>query len=202
PLASEPLVRGRDSFLDDTGTTFLTIIARLRPDRTPDRSTAELRAVQPAIREATLGQIGKFGSRAALERYLKAPFVLAPGATGYSGAGDLRGRYERPLVAILVVVGLLLLIASVNVSNLLVARAIARRHELSVRLALGASRWRLARQLLVESALLCAAGAAAGIVLAAWTGQILVAQISTRANPVFLDLSIDGRVLAFTLAVP
>jgi predicted lysophospholipase L1 biosynthesis ABC-type transport system permease subunit len=104
-------------------------------------------------------------------------------------------------MTLMLVVAFLLLIASVNVANLLAARAIARRHELSLRLALGASRGRLVRQLLAESAVLYGLGAGGGLVLAAWTSRALVGQISTSANPVFLDVSIDGRILVFTLGI-
>src|SRR5206468_3497726 len=168
----------------------------LRPDQQLDVATAGLRRVQSQIREATLGDIGKFGSRASIDRYLKAPFVLASGATGYSGARDLRGLYERPLLTIMVVVATLLLIACVNVANLLVARAISRRHELSLRLALGASRWRLLRQLLTESVVLYGIGAVFGLTLAMWSSRAIVRLLSTPTDIVFLDLSLDGRVLA------
>lgn len=200
PVATEPMVRGHDSFLDDSGITFLTIIARLRRDQSLDGATAGLRRVQPRIREATMGDLGKFGNRAAADRYMSAPFVLAPGATGYAGARDLRGIYERPLLTIMAVVALLLVIACVNVASLLVARSIARRRELSLRLALGASRGRLVRQLLTESAVLYAAGAAIGLALATWISRLLVSLMSTPVNPIVLDLSIDRRILAFTVA--
>jgi predicted permease len=201
PIASEPLVRRNDSFLDDSGVTFLTIIARLGADQTIDTATAGLRRVQPEIREATLGEIGRFGSRAPSYRYLRAPFVRSNAATGYAGARDLRAAYEKPLLTIMVVVALLLLIACVNVGNLLGARAVVKQHELSVRLALGASRWQLVRQLLAESIVLYSAGAALGLAVARWSSHLLVRLLSTPANTVFLDLSLDGRVLAFTLAV-
>jgi len=201
PIGTEPLVRGADSFLDNSGVTFLTMIARLGTSQSRDVATAGLRQVQSQIREATLGDIGRFGSRDAIDRYLKAPFALMPGGTGFAGARDLRALYQRPLLTLMLVVALLLLIACVNVANLLAARAIARRHELSLRLALGASRGRLVRQLLAESIVLYGIGAAGGLLLATWTSGALVHQLATAANPVFLEVSIDGRILAFTVGI-
>jgi putative ABC transport system permease protein len=201
PIGTEPLVRGGDSFLDDSGITFLTMLARLGPNQSAEMATAGLRQVQSRIREATLGDIGRFGSREAIERYLAAPFALVPGATGFAGARDLRALYQRPLLTLLVVVGLLLFIACVNVANLLAVRTIARRHELSLRLALGASRGRLVRQLLAESLVLYGIGAASGLLIAVWGGRTLVGQLSTSVETVFLDASIDGRVLAFTVVI-
>jgi predicted permease len=198
PLANEPLIRGRDTFLANTGTRFLSIMARLRPGQSLETATAGLRRVQSRIREATLGDLAQFQNKQAVDRYLKDPFTVVSAATGNS---DLRGDYQRPLLTIMVVVALVLLIACVNIANLLLARATARGHELSVRLALGASRWRLVRQLFTESLVLSSTGAAFGLLLAAWSSRILVRQLSTAANTVFLDLSIDGRLLAFTVGI-
>ena len=197
PLADEPLVRGRDSFVNGEGVNFLTIIARLRPAQSIESAAAGLDAVRPQIRAATLGAIGQFG-HPAVDRYLTAPFALAPGATGYS---VIRDQYQRPLMTILAIVAVLLLIACVNVANLLAARAIARRPELAMRLALGAPRWRLLRQLLTESAVLYAAGAALGLAIAALASRTLVNQIASPVDRVFLDVSLDVRVLLFTVAV-
>ena len=200
PLADEPLSRGRDSYLDSVSTSFLTVIARLRPDQSIDTATTTLRQVQPQIRDSTIGELGNFGS-AAVERYLQESFRLLPAARGFDGSADFHSRYERPLWTMMVVAGLVLLIACVNVANLLLARATVRRHELSLRVALGESRWGLARQLLTESALLSVSGTVAGLLVAAWSSRVLVRQLSTSANTVFLDMSIDGRIVMFTVAI-
>ena len=110
-------------------------------------------------------------------------------------------RFQAPLVAMIAVVGLVLMIACANIANLLLARALARRQELSVRMALGASRWQLAGLLIGESVLLAVAGAALGLVFAEWSGPLLVGQIGTWRDTVVLDLSPDWRVLGFTAGV-
>ena len=169
-------------------------MARLKPGQSIDAAATALRGVQQPIREATLPD----WPAKELKDYLTDAFTLKPAATGDS---TLRRRYRQPLVILMVVVALVLLIACANIANLLLARAAARRHELSVRVALGASRWRLVRQLLTESLVLAAAGAAGGLVIAQWASRLLVSQLSTPANHVFLDLGLDWRVLSFTVGV-
>lgn len=191
PLAAEPLVRPRSHALDGRSIWWMNIMARLKPGVTAEQATAQLRAFQPGIREATMPQGRTADAR---HEYLSDPFALVPAPQGRS---PLRRQYEAPLTAILWVVALVLLIACANIANLLIARASIRRHELTLRLALGASRFRVARQLLAEGVLLAAAGALLGALLAGWGSRALVAQLSNFAIAVRLDLGLDWRVLGF-----
>ena len=118
-----------------------------------------------------------------------------------TGNSSLRGRFETPLFAMVVAVGLVLLVACANIASLLLARALARRRELSVRLALGSSRWRIARLLFIESLIVAVTGAAFGLMFAKWSSALLVQQLSTWESTVSLDLALDWRVLAFTAAL-
>ncbi len=197
PLETEPLIHVKRSTLR---TSPLLVMLRLKPGQSAAAGTAILRSLQPAIlgvTPETLSTVRPPHNREA--------FTLVSAAAGTSlpvrGPLGLRQSYARPLLTILVVVLLVLVIACVNIANLLLARATARRHELSVRLALGAPRVRLARQLLIESLVLAALGAIGGLVIAAWGSQALVAQLSTPIDRITLDLSFDWRVLAFTAGI-
>jgi len=195
PLAAEGAIRGAESALDGRSSWWLQVMVRLKRGQTAPMAEATLNRSLAAIRDATMPLDANAERRA---RYLNEPFVLAGAASGVS---SLRTRFAQPLTILMIVVAAVLLIACANIANLMLARATSRRHEMTVRLALGASRFRLGCQLFVESLLLAILGAAAGLALARFGAALLVAQLGPGSGAVALDLSIDWRVLGFTAAV-
>jgi predicted permease len=195
PLDTEALTDRRPPHMDSRYWPWLQIMARLAPHETPEALTSTLRLEQPHIREATMPDFRRAQDR---DRFLSKPWTVRPAPAGVS---RLRRQYEPALMTLFGVVSLVLLIACANIAVLLLARTAARRYELSVRLALGASQRRLVRQLLVESLLLSAIGAVIGLAFAQWGARLLVAQLSNWYYTVFVDLSLDGRVLGVTAAV-
>jgi predicted permease len=194
PLAAEAAIRGRESALDGRSSWWLQLMIRLKPNQTLDEGTAALNAVRQAVREATMPPTYTAEYRAT---YLDDDddFRLVAAAEGIS---TLRDRFEQPLTIIIIVAGAVLLIACTNIANLMLARAASRRHEMSVRLALGASRARLACQVFAEGLLLAIGGAAAGLAMVRLGAALLIHQLGSAAGPVTLDVPIDWRVLGFT----
>ena len=188
PIAAAGLVRG-PGFLEGRATWWLRVMFRLKPDQTPASANALLATLTPAIRQAT--QPAEWSP----DRYLREGLAVLPAPQGVS---SLRRAYARPLAILMAVVFVVLLIACANLANLLLARAAARQPELSLRVALGASRGRIARQLLIESLLIALAGASGGLVLARITSQTLVRALSTINTTVHLDIALDWRSLTFT----
>jgi putative ABC transport system permease protein len=174
---------------------WLSIIGRLKPGWTVPRASADLRTISPGIMEATVPNAYQ---PALAKRFLQNKLFVKDAGTGIS---QLRVDYEHPLWLLMAITGLVLLIACGNLANLLLARATAREREIAVRLALGASRFRLVRQLIAESLLLAMAGSALGIAIALSLSHALVEFIATADNPLFVDLALDGRVLLFTMGL-
>src|SRR2546430_1215138 len=169
----------------------VTVMGRLRPGWTLQRDSLWLDAVSPGIFEAT-ALTGY--STETIETYKR--FRLAAYAAA-GGVSWLRTQYDSSLQLLLAITALVLLIACANLANLMLARASAREHEVAVRLALGASRSRLLRQLLAESALLAAIGTVLGIYLAQFLSRILVWSLSTESGSVRLAVETDWRALLF-----
>ena len=130
--------------------------------------------------------------------YLARKTSLEPGRTGYS---TVRNQFGDPLRVLMGLVGLLLAIACASVANLLLARGIARRQEIAVRLAIGAKRARIFRQLVTESLVVTLAGAAIGVILASWAGGLLVAFLTTSRDRLALDTSPGWRTIGFSAAL-
>jgi putative ABC transport system permease protein len=195
PLCAEPLVNGEDSQLHSLTGWWLSVMGRLKPGWTMERAAAQLRAISPGIFEATLPpQLSAPNAKHFLQ-YMLGAFP------GDSGLSEIRKDYEKPLWLLLALAAVVLLIASANLANLMLARASAREKEMAMRMAVGAGRARLIRQLLVESLLLAVIGAALGAVLARNLSHVLVASLSTQNDPLFVDLGTDWRVLGFTSAL-
>jgi predicted permease len=195
PLASERLIRGTESFLDRRSAWWLEIMVRLAPHQSLEQATAALRSLQPGIRDATMPPQYPAPAR---ERYLRNSFTLLSAATGHS---DIRSRYRTPLITLMAVAALVLVIACANVANLLLGRATSRRREVSIRLALGSTRWRVASGMLAESLLLAGTGAVAGIALALAASRFLIHQLSTWRTTVSVDVALDWRLVTFAVAV-
>ncbi len=174
---------------------WLSMMGRLKPGWTEKRAAAHLEALAPQIMRATLPETYK---PEMAKKYLANKLTASAAGKGVS---DLRYEYERPLWLLMATTGLVLLIACANLANLLLARASVREREFAVRLAIGASRWRLVRQLLVESLLLATGAAVVGAFLAQVLSRSLVAFMSTSRNPLFVGLDLDWRVLGFTGAL-
>lgn len=172
-----------------------SVIARLKPGTTLEQSRARLSALTPALLDTTIPAGADAGS-AAQHRRIK--LGAAPFSRGFT---FLQTEYGGALLALLAIAGVVLLVACANVANLLLARGTARQREFAVRLAVGAGRGRLFRQLLTESLILSLLGALLGVGVAGWGSRVLVQLLSSQGRILPLDVTPDATVLGFATAV-
>ena len=191
PIRVQPQIDGGSSDLGSTDTNWVMVMARLKPGASLDQATAGANVIfQRYLRSVN-----------ADPKFFQQRIVLDAGGRPVSG---LRRGMAAPLVILMTIVGLVLLLACTNIANLLLAKAAARQREITVRLAIGAGRLRLAQQLLTESLLLASLGGIAGLVFAQWGNSALLDFISHAMNrpvPIQFEFHVDVRVLAFTAAI-
>ncbi len=179
--------------------SWLLIAGRLRPGISPPKAQAELDVIHRQLLAEQLAG-SEVSSRESMQRFVReSHLVLRPAATGTPSG--LRNNYALPLELLMGVAFMVLLVACANVANLLLARASHRRREIAIRLALGAGRGRVVRQLLTESILLASMGGALALAMAWWGSAALVSMISTGDSPAPLDVHPDWRIFGFTAAV-
>ncbi|HEX7330803.1 MAG TPA: ABC transporter permease [Pyrinomonadaceae bacterium] len=192
PLSLQPQVELRPSFLTSTEAYWLMVMGRLKPGVSMEQAQAN---VTLALRQHLTELWGDELTEEAQKDIQNTYVALASGEGGISG---LRTIYSKPLHMLMVIVGMVLLIACANVGSLLLSRAASRKAEISLRMALGATRWRIIRQLLTESMLLAGLGGLIGVVLAQWGVYVLVGLVAREAP---LNTRPDAGVLAFTAGV-
>jgi predicted permease len=199
PMQMKPLMTPGWDALGDRRSRWVQVFARMKPGYTAESARVSLeplfkQILQYEITEPYFNRVTPFQR----DRFLQMTTQVEPAGNGYSG---MRERYRTALYVLMGMVGLVLVIACANVANLLIARAAARQKEVSVRLAIGASRAQLVRQLLVESVLLSMAGGVVGILLSIWTIRGLFRFLPADGTPLLLQAEPDLRILAFNVGL-
>lgn len=185
-----PITTQRD-LLGNAHAWWFHAVGRLKPGVSAERAREQSNAIFRAFMTTQ-------GSSAKDIRAFFDHIEFDPAA---QGSGQFRGRFTMPLEILMAIAGLVLLMAAANIANLQLARGTARRREYAIRLATGAGRGRLLRQLLTETLLLFGAGAIPGVMIAGWSVASLEALLAGGRQPLAFDARIDGRVLGFTVLV-
>jgi predicted permease len=192
-------MRARDLLGQGTGpwnrafATWIYIIGRMKPDVTIAQAETETRAI---FQQASLD-----GAHSPAEQRLAHDYQMRLQSAARGNQSDLRFAYERWLRLLLMVLGSVLLLASLNVATLLLSQSHARQREITTRLALGAGRWRIVRQLLTESFILATLAAIGGFLLASWGSQVLLRMATSTRERLPLDMTPDLRLVLFTAGV-
>jgi predicted permease len=192
PIAMHPVLWPNVPLLDDPQVYWLQLVGRLQPGVTLERAQS---GFEIAVRAILTSQVNN-PSVAEVVNQLDVPV-----SSGARGLSRVRRTYQAPLLILMAGVGLLLLIICANVGNILMARAVARGREMSVRLAMGARRSRLVRQLLTESVLLAGLGALTGLLLASWGSRLLLTLAADGGTAIPLDTGVGLVALGFTVAI-
>jgi predicted permease len=193
PLTMDAQVRGGKSWLGEHGYGWLELMGRLKPGVGISQARAEVERVFGNIAAAEAASAkSERGRREMLGEYVE----LQPGGNGFD---DVRERFREPLIILMTTVGLVLLLACANLANLLLAKSAGRQREIAMRLALGAGRGRVARQLLAEGLLLALCGGTLGVLLAYGFDEWLVRTMSDGGPAMLLDVTPDWRMLIFAL---
>jgi predicted permease len=198
PVMMSPVVTGNPSAFDNERYAWFHLFGRLKPGVSIDEAQAAMRILYRQRQEEELPS--RFFQRypELREPFLRRTFNLAPAARGQS---FIRRQFEQPLIVLQWIVGFVLLISCANVANLLLARGAARHKELAIRRALGAGRFRLIRQLFVESSLLALIGGIAGLLLSSWVTLGLIRLLPYDPANLALSTSPDRRILLFATVI-
>jgi predicted permease len=198
PIAAQRAVMPTLDILNKRGFRWLNLFARLAPGVTLTSAQAATDAVYHSLMAAELAGMGPMRNDQERDRFLSHRAELRPAAQGIS---NLREKWQKPLAVLIAMVGLVLLIACFNVAGLLAARAAGRHREIAIRLALGASRRDLVKQLLLEGLLLSLAGGAAALLTENWCTLGLLSLLPSDSTGSWIAPGLDPSLLAFTLAL-